>query len=207
MGRHLAPVDVRGELARADAKQTLPGVNLVLRRAVLAWVPIAVAATGVCGVVYGAVQQDLRQGANDPQIQMAEDAARRLDAGVSPVGVVPAESIDMSQSLRPYMMVFDRSSRLVASSVSLHGGPPPFPSSVFDQVHGSPGQDRITWQPEVGVRSAVVVQAWRDGYVVAGRSLRLVEERVDRLLLLTGLVWVLTLGARAAAAVAAAAVR
>jgi hypothetical protein len=180
-------------------------MSAVLRRAVLLWVPIAVAATGVCGVVYAAVQQDLRQGANDPQIQMAEDAARRLDSGASPVGVVPAESIDMSESLRPYMMVFDRSSRLVASSVTLHGGPPPFPPSVFDQVHAPQGQDRITWQPEIGVRSAVVVQAWRDGYVVAGRSLRLVEERVDRLLLLTGLVWVVTLGATGVAALGAAA--
>jgi hypothetical protein len=136
---------------------------------------------------------------------MVEDAVRRLDAGASPVSVVPAESIDMSESLRPYVMVFDKSSRLVASSVTFHGGPPPFPPSVFDQAGGSAGQDRITWQPEVGVRSAVVVQAWRDGYVVAGRSLRLVEERVDRLLLLTGSIWVLTLGATAAAAVAAAA--
>ena len=183
----------------------LADVNAVVRRAVLLWVPIAVAATGVCGIVYGAVQQDLRQGANDPQIQMAEDAARRLDAGAAPGGVVPAESIDMGESLRPYLMVFDTSSRLVASSVTLHGGPPPFPSSVFEQVRGRVAQDRITWQPEAGVRSAVVVQAWRDGYVVAGRSLRLVEERVDRLSLLTGVVWVLTLAATGVAALGAAA--
>jgi hypothetical protein len=111
----------------------------------------------------------------------------------------------MSESLRPYLMVFDTSSRLVASSVTLHGGPPPFPSSVFEQVRGRVAQDRITWQPEAGVRSAVVVQAWRDGYVVAGRSLRLVEERVDRLSLLTGVAWLLTLGATAVAALGAAA--
>ena len=184
----------------------LAGVTAVLRRAVLLWVPIAVAVTGVCGIVYAAVQQDLRQGANDPQIQMAEDAARRLDAGAAPGGVLPAESIDMSESLRPYLMVFDRSSRLVASSVTLHGGPPPFPSSVFEQVRGPVAQDRITWQPEVGVRSAVVVQAWRDGYVVAGRSLRLVEERVHLLTLLTGVIWLLTLGATAVAALGAAVV-
>jgi hypothetical protein len=197
-------VNVRHALAWTDARQTLARVNAVWRRAVLMWLPVAVAATGVCGLVYGAVQQDLRQGANDPQIQMAEDAARRLDAGESPVGVVPAESIEMSESLRPYVMVFDGSSRLMASSVTLHGGPPPFPPSVFDRMSAPFGQDRITWQPEVGIRSAVVVQAWRDGYVVAGRSLRLVEERVDRLVQLTGFVWALTLGATAVAALFAA---
>jgi hypothetical protein len=189
-----------GELARVGGRGDTGVVNRVVRRAALLWLPIAVAATGVCGGVYGAVQQDLRQGANDPQIQMAEDAARRLDAGAEASSVVSAESIDMSESLRPYLMVFDTSSRLVASSVTLHSRPPPFPPSVLEQLRRSPGQDRITWQPEVGVRSAVVVQPWRGGFVVAGRSLRLVEERVDRLVQLTGFVWLTTLGATALAA-------
>ena len=56
------------------------------------------------------------------------------------------------------------------------------------------------------MRSAVVVQAWRDGFVVAGRSLRLVEEREAQIKLLTELVWVLTLGATGVAAIAVAAV-
>ena len=35
------------------------------------WFPLAVVATAFCGLVYVAVQQELRQNANDPQIQMA----------------------------------------------------------------------------------------------------------------------------------------
>lgn len=36
---------------------------------------MALAITVASGLVYGVVQQDLRLTANDPQIQMAEDAA------------------------------------------------------------------------------------------------------------------------------------
>lgn len=173
-------------------------------RAVLLWVPIVVAVTGLTAVVYGAVQQALRQGANDPQIQMAEDAAARLNAGVAPEAVVPGETIDLGSSLQPYMMVFDASRRVVASSATLNGQAPLFPPSVFDAVR-SGGQDRITWQPSPGVRGAVVVQPWRDGFVVVGRSLRLVEERVNQIFLLAGFVWLLTVGGTAVAALAVAA--
>src|SRR5713226_2337480 len=139
------------------------GVHPILARAVTLWVPIAVAVTGLTVVVYGAVQQDLRQGANDPQIQMAEDAAARLNAGAAPTSVVPTDQIELAGSLQSYVMVFDASSRLVASSAQLNGQPPPFPPSVFDSAR-SRGQDRITWQPAAGIRSAVVVQPWRNGF-------------------------------------------
>ena len=37
----------------------------------------------------------------------------------------------------------------------------------------------MTWQPRVGVRSALVVLPWHGGTIAAGRSLRLVETRID----------------------------
>jgi hypothetical protein len=174
-------------------------MEVVLRRAALIWVPLAVALTGVCGVVYASVQQDLRQGANDPQIQMAEDAATRLEGGASTESVLPARTVELSSSLDTYVMVFDRADQLISSSAKLHGNPPPFPPDV---LRNATGQDRVTWQPEVGVRSAVVVQPWRDGFVVAGRSLRLIEEREQQVLLIASLAWAVTLGATAVAALA-----
>jgi len=184
----------------------LRGVQPLFVRAIMVSVPIAVAVTGLTAAVYGAVQQDLRQGANDPQIQMAEDAAARLNAGAAPNQVVPSDQIELEGSLQLYVMVFDAESRLMASSAQLNGQAPPFPPSVFDSAR-SRGQDRITWQPAPGVRSAVVVQPWRAGFVVVGRSLRLVEERIDQIFLLTGFAWLVTLGCTALAALLAAAVR
>jgi hypothetical protein len=163
------------------------------------WVPLAVAVTGLAALVYGAVQQDLRQSANDPQAQLAEDAAARLDAGAAPDEVVPTGTVDMAVSLAPYVIVFDANARQVASSAQLHGSAPPFPASVMDAVRAR-GAEAITWQPESGVRSAVVVEPWRGGFVVAGRSLRLIEEREDHILLLSGGMWLLTLAATACAA-------
>jgi hypothetical protein len=45
------------------------------------WLPIVVVITALSGLVYVAVQQALRQDANDPQIQMAQDAAETLARG------------------------------------------------------------------------------------------------------------------------------
>jgi hypothetical protein len=60
------------------------------RRMVLAFVPLAVLATCLAGLIYVVVQQDLRTGANDPQRQLAEDAATKLNAGVAPSAIVTA---------------------------------------------------------------------------------------------------------------------
>ena len=51
-----------------------------VRRALAFFLPVAVPATLCCGLVYAADQQNLRSGANAPQIQMAQDAASALDA-------------------------------------------------------------------------------------------------------------------------------
>jgi hypothetical protein len=44
------------------------------------------------------------------------------------------------------------------------------PSGVFAYVRDH-GEDMISWQPAAGVRSAIVVDSFYGGFVVAGRSL------------------------------------
>jgi hypothetical protein len=95
----------------------------------------------------------------------------------------------------PYVVVFDDTGHAIAGSGLLHNQYPALPSGVFDYVRQN-GEDRITWQPEPGVRSATVVTRYggaHPGFVLAGRSLRLVEERVDQLGLMVGLGWLGTL--------------
>ncbi|HSX39379.1 MAG TPA: hypothetical protein VLI92_02205, partial [Candidatus Saccharimonadales bacterium] len=70
------------------------------------------------------------------------------------------------------------------------------PSGVFDAV--SKGGDKsFTWQPMKGVRSAVVVSKYtangQTGFVLAGRSLVLVEERIMKLGLMVLVAWFVTL--------------
>ena len=156
------------------------------------WLLVAIVVTGLIGLLYAAVQQDIRQGANDPQIQMAEDAAAKLAGGQSVQGVVPSEKVDIATSLAPYLIIFDANGNPIASSAQLDGQTPTIPSGVFDSVRQN-GEDRITWQPQSGVRSAIVVTQFTgstSGFVVAGRSLREVEKREDGLLQILEAGWV-----------------
>ena len=152
----------------------------LIQRTLAIWLPVTAAATVVILLIFVAVQQDLRLGANDPQIQMAEDAAAHLDAGASPTAVLPGEHIDMAHSLAPFVIVFDRQGQPLASSVALRGETPLPPPGVFTSVPNN-GRNEVTWQPAPGVRSAAVVVAYAHGYVLAGRSLRVVEERESSL--------------------------
>lgn len=171
----------------------------ILRR----WLPLAVAITALCGLVYLAVQQELRQTANDPQIQMAGDAAAALENGAAVESVVPAGKIAVEKSLAPFVMVFDDRGEVLGSSALLHGQVPQLPAGVLDYVRSN-GQDRVTWQPEPGVRIAAVIvrsQGAQPGFVLAGRSLREVEIREDNTLREAAAAWFVTMAASLAAVI------
>ena len=174
------------------------------RRALAFFLPAAVLATALCGLVYVEVQQELRSGANHPQYQLATDAAARLDAGAAPASVVDStRDVDLAASLAPFMIVFDRNRSILATDATLDGGSPAPPQGVLDAA-GPSDPNLVTWQPRTAVRMATVTVAWSGGTVVAGRSLRLVEDRETNAELIAGLVWLASLLALAAASLAAA---
>ncbi len=159
------------------------------------WLPLAVVVTAVCGLVYLAVQQELRQTANDPQIQIAEDAAAALENGAAVESVVTFEKTAIERSLAPFVMVYDDSGGVIGSSALLHGRIPQLPDGVLDYVRSN-GQDRVTWQPEPGVRLAAVIvrsQGAQPGFVLAGRSLREVEVWEDNALREAAAAWFVTM--------------
>jgi hypothetical protein len=167
------------------------------------WLPLAVIVTAACGLVYLAVQQELRQTANDPQIQIAEDAAAALENGAAVESIVPAEKVAIERSLAPFVMVFTDRGEVAGSSALLHGQTPQLPAGVLEYVR-SHGEDRVTWQPEAGARIAAVVVRYTGsppGFILAGRSLREVEAREDNALLAAGAAWIVTLGVSLAAVI------
>jgi hypothetical protein len=167
-------------------------IKAILRR----WLPLAAVTTLLCGLIYLVAQQSLRMGANDPQIQMAEDAANALSTGSTPQSVLPSGLVEISSSLAPFLVVYSDSGQPLASSGLLHGMPPDLPMGVFDYARQN-GEDRISWQPEAGVRVAAVVVAYggpQPGFVLAGRSLREVEIRETNIQNITGIAWLATLG-------------
>lgn len=165
------------------------------------WLPLAVVIVALCGLVYLTAQQLLRQGANDPQIQLSEDFAASLTSSKTPSGDFPARQVEISTSLSPFVMIFDDSGKVLVSNALLDGIPPQYPAGVFEYVRQH-GQDRVTWQPREGVRHATVVTRFAGpagaGFVVAGRSLRVVEERSTYFLQICALACFVTLIASAA---------
>jgi hypothetical protein len=153
----------------------MPIVRETLRR----WLPVAAAIAVLCLLIYASVQQAHRSGADDPQIQMAEDAVRALESGATVASVLPAAKVEIERGLAPFVIVYDAQGQPVAGSGMLRGHLPAPPQGVFDFVRTN-GEERVTWQPERGVRIASVVRrsaAPSAGFVLAGRSLREVEAR------------------------------
>jgi len=150
--------------------------------------------TAIFLTIYTVGQQVLRQLANDPQIQMAEDTATALASGSAvPADFMPAsrQPFDMSQTLAPFTMIFDQGGVPLESSATLAGEAVVPPAGTFDyaKLHG---ENRFTWQPARGARFAVVLKYYggvRPGFVLVGRSLREVETREDNLLKIVALAW------------------
>ncbi len=164
------------------------------------WIPLALLATLLCVLVYGAVQQDMRQSANDPQIALAEDAAASLAAGHTPDSVVASSPIAIEKSLAPFVIVYDANGKPLASGGTLAGKIPIPPSGVFAMAVAT-SEDRVTWQPQPDVRLATIVTPYHSntasGFVLAARSLREVEQREDQLARNVGIGWIATLVATA----------
>jgi hypothetical protein len=161
------------------------------------WLIGAVVVTCLSFMVYGAVQQVLRQSANDPQIALAEDAAAALLRGAKPDSIVGTQQVEIEHSLSPFLIVFDTNGKPLASSGVLDGNVPTLPVGVLEYT-AQHGQDRITWQPRSDARIAAVIQHYggtAPGFVLAGRSLREVERREDSLLMMVAFGWLVTLGA------------
>ncbi len=164
-----------------------------VRRLFARLLPPALVLVVACGVAYAEAQLVLRSSANDPQLQLATDAARALDGGAAPESLVGqgsaaasaagAGTVDVATSLAPFLAVYDASGAAVASNARLDGRAPVPPAGVLAAAR-SGGRDVVTWQPRPDVRIAAVVVPWSGGTVLAGRSLREVEAREDQALLL-----------------------
>ncbi len=163
----------------------------IIRSTLKIWLPLAAAISVMAGLVYISVQQAYRSGANDPQIQMAEDAASALADRQTAQALVPAGKVNIARSLAPFMTVYDANGKVLASNAVLNGQTPALPDGVLDYTRQH-GEDRISYQPEPEARSAVVIAAangGQAGFVMVGRSLREVEKRINQLTLTTGALW------------------
>jgi hypothetical protein len=144
------------------------------------WFGIAVILVVIFGTMYVILQQFERSDANSPQIQLAEDTAAMLNQGTHPMGAVGGYT-NISTSLASFIIIYDKSGRVVAGSGYLNGVIPAAPIGVLLGANSSE-YHAVTWQPQAGTRIAAVSVAANKYYVLSGRSLRLVEAQEDRTL-------------------------
>lgn len=156
------------------------------------WLPFVVTITAFCALTYATVQQSFRQNANDPQIQMANDAADAIADGKNAEMLVPVDKVSVAKSLAPFLIIYDLNGNVTASSVVLDGQTPELPDGVLDSTKKL-GENRVTWQPKDSVRIAAVIVPYKDGFVLAGRNMREVEAREDQLTFFVGFTWILAL--------------
>jgi len=162
------------------------------------WLTTLLIITLFCGLIYTTEQYLLRTEANDPQIQLAEDAAMQLANGLPPQAAVSPAKIDINKSLAPFLIIYDASGQPLASSGLLDQQIPWLPTGVL-QTAKQTGESRITWQPQPDVRIAAVIVSYDNtttnstGFVLAGRSLREAEQRESELLIEIGIGWIILL--------------
>lgn len=164
-----------------------------MRQTIKIWLPLFVSFTIIYIFIFCALQQNNRLNANDPQIQMATDAGIYLSGGGNYTFNDNGKT-EISKSLAPYLMLFDKNKKLVSYSAVLHGKAPVLPTGVLDNTKGKE-YSKVTWQPEDGVRSAIVAVYYKgikEGYAVVGKSLREVEARQALLLQQTIIAWLAT---------------
>jgi hypothetical protein len=155
------------------------------------WLPFALLATIMAGLVYVAVQQDIRMSANDPQIELAEDGAGLLAQGQPAELFGTSAGTDMARSLLPFVLVYDQNGKPLNGTATLNGSIPVPPQGVFDYAKQK-GEHRLTWQPMTGIRIAAVIvpyQGKQPGFILAGRSLREVENRESMLMVYVFAAW------------------
>ena len=156
------------------------------------WLPLAVGLTILTGMVYISGQFILRTQANDLQNQIVSDVERFLDMGADAnmfSNQVPV--VIESRSTSAYVVLYDAEASPVAGYGMLHGALPRLPAGVYEHAK-KVGDHRFTWQPERGVRQAVVLryhEGVSPGFILSGRSLVQVEHNIGTLGTLISLAW------------------
>lgn len=158
------------------------------------WLLSVAIGSGLIVFSYTAVQQSLRLGLNDPQWQLAEDAAYQLSQGASPSSVIPSSVVDESRSLAPFVTIVDDNVQVLASSGKIGDTVPLPPASSFPDAQKR-GNNWFTWQHDNNtVRDATVILPYHhgtaSGYVLVARSMKQVENTIGHITVLAGLTFI-----------------
>jgi hypothetical protein len=146
-------------------------------RRVIGWLTAAIIITLIFGSAYAALQQFGRRSAN-----AAPAAAAAAQVQLIGSETVTAPRLELTPDSGVFVIVYGEDDKPVSGTVTLHGSLPMLPAGVLQTARTS-GSDVVTWQPEPGLRMAVVARPAAGKVIVAGQSLTPYEDR-DRMVLI-----------------------
>lgn len=162
-----------------------------MRRAT-GWLTAAVIITLIFGSSYAAFQQLGRRAAN-----AAPAAAAAAKAQLIGPETLMAPRLELTPDSGVFVIVYGSDNKAESGTVTLHGSLPDLPAGVLQTARDS-GSDAVTWQPEPGLRMAVVARPAAGKVIVAGQSLAPYEDRDRIVLTVLAAGWLGSLGVLAA---------
>jgi hypothetical protein len=149
----------------------------------ISWIPSGAAVVCICALTFHLMHQHIRLSANEIPLQYAEDVRAKLEKGDVAAAVVSGVgTIDMERSLSPFVIVTDGIGNILASTATLRGAYKAPPSGTLAYAKQNK-ENRVTWQPQQGVRIAAVVLPWslngKTGFIIGGQSLSETEQRMQ----------------------------
>ena len=151
---------------------------------IIPWLVGLVVVTLLIGSTYLSLQRLGRQADDDVPAGLALSQLNSPDPQV-----LKADTpIDLTQGPETFVNVYRGDGTPLTGSGTLSGSVPRLPQGVIESALQT-GQDRVTWQPQQGVRYAIVARATGDTVVVAGQNLQPSESRNRTMELFLGLGW------------------
>ena len=96
------------------------------------------------------------------------------------------------KSLVVFTTVYSTDQIVDYCTVTIDGQVPILPPGVLDKTDGM-NQTRFTWRPKHDVRIATIITKYKDGFVLTGRNMREVEDRIIRTGTIVGLAWAVSI--------------
>ncbi len=170
-------------------------INKLMRfRSWIVFLVMALLVTLIMLTIYAAVQQNYRNYANDPQVDASEQVANSINRGAPPEEVIGKNPVDIKAKTTPFGMMFDKDGKVTTSTARIGDQSPTPPTGVFEKARKT-GSNRFTWEPEKGVRIAAVIKKLDDdkGFILVGKNMREVENRIKDLCTMVGIAWIIGL--------------
>ncbi len=144
------------------------------------WVYGAIIISASFALIEVVVQQTYRQAANDPQVQIANDAMLALQSSAAILDLIPKQRVQIDLSLKEFLIIYDTEGNPIAGNGYIGEKLLVVPKGVFEAAKKA-GENRVTLEPKPGIRIAAIVVPFvgreANGYALSGRNLREVEAR------------------------------